>query len=36
MFFGLIRFYGISIIVGYFMPNPLYSRIEYMISKHIL
>ena len=25
--FGLIFFYGISTIVGYFMPNPLYTYI---------
>ncbi len=25
--FGLVRFYGISNIIGYFMPNPLYSFI---------
>ena len=25
--FGLIRFYGISTIVGYLMPNPLYTYI---------
>ena len=25
MWFGLVRFYGISTIVGYLMPNPLYT-----------
>ena len=25
--FGLVGFYGISIIVGYLMPNPLYTYI---------
>ena len=25
--FGLVRFYGISTIVGYLMPNPLYTCI---------
>ena len=25
--FGLVRFYGISTIVGYLMPNPLYTYI---------
>ena len=25
--FGLIRFYGISTLVGYLMPNPLYTYI---------
>ena len=36
--FGLVCFYGISTIVGYLMPNPLYIYIyiEYMISKYIL
>ena len=32
--FGLLWFCGISTIVGYLMPNPLY--IKYMSSKHIL
>ena len=27
--FGLVRFYGISTIVGYLMPNPLYA---YMLN----
>ena len=36
--FGFVGFYGISSIVGYLMPNPLYSYILniYMICKHIL
>ena len=29
--FGLVGFYGISIIVGYLMPNPLYTYILYKI-----
>ena len=33
---GLVWFYGISTIVGHFMPNPFYAYIKYMISKHIL
>ena len=33
---GCVEFYGISTIVGYLMPNPLYMYIKYMISKHIL
>ena len=33
--FGLIWFYGMSNIVGYLMPNPFYTYIEYMISKQI-
>ena len=32
----LVWFYGISTIVGYLMPNPFYTYIKYMISKHIL
>ena len=28
-------FYGISTIVGYLMPNPIYTY-KYFISKHIL
>ena len=32
---GLVWFYGISTIVGYLMPNPFYTYIKYMISKHI-
>ena len=31
IWFGLIGFYGISTIVGYLMPNPLYTYILYMI-----
>ena len=27
--FGLFEFYGISILVGYLMPNPLYAYIKY-------
>ena len=27
IWFGLVRFYGISIIEGYFMPNPFYTYI---------
>ena len=27
VWFGLVRFYGISTIVGYLMPNPLYTYI---------
>ena len=34
--FGLVGFYGISTIVGYLMPNPLYTYILHMISKYIL
>ena len=36
VWFGLVWFYGISTIVGYLMPNPFYTYIKYMISKHIL
>ena len=28
--FGLVGFYGISTIVGYLMPNPLYKYIRYI------
>ena len=28
--FGLVGFYGISTIVGYVMPNPLYTSIKYI------
>ena len=35
IWFGLVWFYGISTIAGYLMPNPLYTYITYMISKHI-
>ena len=31
---GLVWFYGISTIVGYLMPNPVYSYILDMICKH--
>ena len=34
--FGLIGFYGISTLVWYLMPNPFYSYIKYIISKHLL
>ena len=35
--FGLVGFYGISTIVDYLMPNPLYAYIYiYMICVHIL
>ena len=27
LWFGMVRFYGISTIVGYLMPNPLYTFI---------
>ena len=36
IWFGLVAFYGISTIVVYLMPNPLYTYISNMISKHIL
>ena len=32
----LVRFYGMSTIVGHFMPNHFYTYIKYMIFKHIL
>ena len=33
---GWVWFYGISTIVGYLMPNPVfYIYIKYMICKHI-
>ena len=36
--FGLVGFYGISTIIDYLMPNPVYTYIwnKYMICKHIL
>ena len=36
--FGFVGFYGISTIVGYLMPNPLYTYKSniYWISEHIL
>ena len=36
VWFGLVGFYGISTIVGYLMPNPLYTYVLsiYMICKH--
>ena len=35
--FGLVGFYDISTIIGYQIPNPLYTYIYiYMICKHIL
>ena len=36
IWFGFVWLYGISTIVGYFMPNPFYSYIEYMITKHFV
>ena len=30
IWFGLVRFYGISTIAGYLMPNPLYTYIKYI------
>ena len=30
IWFGLVGFYGISTIVGYLMPNPLYTYISYI------
>ena len=30
IWFGLVGFYGISNIVGYLMPNPLYTYILYI------
>ena len=42
IWFGLIWFYGISIIVGYLMPNPflyiktvLYQKIQFNISRNL-
>ena len=32
----MVWFYGISTIIGYLMPNPFYTYILNMISKHIL
>ena len=32
IWFGLVGFYGISTIVGYLMPNPLYT---YILNKKI-
>ena len=34
--FGLVGFYGISTIMGYLMPNPVYTYIRYVFCKHIL
>ena len=34
--FGLVWFYGISTIIGYLMPNPVYTYIRLLICKHIL
>ena len=36
--FGLVGFYGISIIAGYLMPNPVYTAISKicMTCRHIL
>ena len=38
LFVGWAEFYGISTIVGYLMPNPVYAYIlnVYLIYKHIL
>ena len=37
IWFGLVWFYGISTIVGYLKPNPLYTYIwNIMIHEHIL
>ncbi len=36
VWFGLVWFNGISTIVGHLMPNPFYTFIKCMISKHIL
>ena len=36
IWFSLFGFYGISIIIGYSMTNPLYIYIKYMICKQIL
>ena len=32
----LVVFYGLSTIVGYLMPNPVYTYIVYMICKRIV
>ena len=34
--FVLVWFHGISTIVGYLIPNPVYTYIKYMICKLIL
>ena len=34
--FGLVGFYCISTIVGYLMPNPVFTKILDIICKHIL
>ena len=34
--FGWVGFYGISTIVGYLMPNFVFTYISNMICKHIL
>ena len=31
IWFGWVGFYGISTIVGYLMPNPLYTYIKYIL-----
>ena len=36
IWFGLVGFYGTSTIVGYLMPNPLYTSISNIFSKLIL
>ena len=33
---GLVWFYGISTIVGYLMPNPVYTYIKYIICKRFV
>ena len=33
IWFGLVGFYGISTIVGYLMPNPIYT---YILNRHDL
>ena len=32
----LVGFYDIAPLVGYLMPNPVYTYIKYMISKYIV
>ena len=31
VWFGWVGFYGMSTIVGYLMPNPLYTHIKYIL-----
>ena len=33
---GLVWLFGLLTIVGHSMPNPFYTYIKYMISKHVL